>query len=171
VAEDGSLSIKKYWAIQTNGTNMSAILENPYLNIYECYSTSVQEIEQHYGIHAARNKIIHELKNIIKGNVIHGWISMYADEMAYIHNVTNIQRSGLGKREQNQVLQRVSFGGSIQVLQSAAINGLKDNLTGISSKLVMGTCPRFGTIYNDIGIDYQKIADTSKSPDEILDAL
>jgi len=172
--DDDSLEVKNFYAIETDGTNLSQIMENPYLDVYKCYSTSVREIEWHFGIGAARNKIVSELNSIIRGSSNAEFVTIYADEMASRRKVTSIQRSGLGKREQNQVFQRMSFGAPIQVGQLAAINGQKDPLHGISAKMIVGTTPRFGTSYNDIGVDYNYLAKnklTTKSHTAMLDEL
>ena len=54
---DGSLDIKKSFVIETDGSNLSGILSNPYLDPYECQTNSVSEMEQVYGIEAARCKL------------------------------------------------------------------------------------------------------------------
>lgn len=172
VIDDGSISMDKYYIIETNGTNMSKIMENEYLNPYKCYSTSIRENEQIFGIGAARNKIVSELKSIIDDSSNIEYITVYADEMSYKYKITSIQRAGLGKREQNKVLQRASFGSPIQVLQNAAINGQIDAVdSSISSEMIMGTCPKFGTNYSEISINHKQVAEMTKSSLDILDNL
>lgn len=161
--ETNALDVKKMFAIETSGTNLSKILENQYLNIYECNTTAIQEIEYMYGIEAARNKIIDELMTTEKAAANIEWATLYADEMTYNGRVTSIQRSGLGQRELNQVYLRASFGSPIQVLQQAAINHQTDMInTSMSGPLCMGTVPRFGTTYNSAFIDYDSIKVLSK---------
>lgn len=157
VKDDGSLEVAKVWLIETDGTNMSKILENPYINAYESWTTSIDETEHMYGIEAARNKIVEELLSTEKHKANYEWATIYADEMVYNGRVTSIQRSGLGQRELNNVLLRASFGSPIQVLQQAAINNQTDKISGMSAPLVLGTAPRFGTTYNDIMIDPEAI--------------
>lgn len=152
IKEDGSMEVKKLYAIETNGTNLGKILENPYLNPYECHTNSLEEIEQIYGIEAARNKIVSELLTILNETYNYEHASIYADEMTYNGRITNIQRSGLGKREVDNVLLRASFGDPMKALSQAAINSQTDYLYGLSAQLVVGTAPRFGTTYNDIAL-------------------
>jgi DNA-directed RNA polymerase II subunit RPB1 len=170
VMPDGSVIHDKFWGIVTMGTNLSKILENPYLDVYNCYSTSVEEIEQQYGIFAAKNKITAELTEIV-GNVVPEMISVYASEMTYNSVVTNIQRAGLGKRAPAQILQRAVFGTPVQVLQKAGINAKTDNLKGMSSRIVMGNIPKIGTFYNNLSIDHERLRDLQKNVEDTIDDL
>ena len=169
--DEGAIETKKMWAIETDGTNMSAILENQYLLSYECNTTSIDEIERLYGIEAARNKIVDELLTTEKHKANYEWATIYADEMAYNGRVTSIQRSGLGQRERNNVLLRASFGSPIQVIQQAALNNQTDHIPGMSAPLVVGTVPRFGTTYNDILIDQDSVRELTVSDKDLIDAI
>lgn len=170
--QTGVMELKKMFVIETDGTNISKILENPYLKTNECNTTSIHEVEYLYGIEAARNKIIDELITTEKNAANYEWATIYADEMTYNGRVTSIQRSGLGQRELNQVLLRASFGSPVQVLQQAAINNQTDHvITSMSAPLCLGTIPKFGTTYNDIFIDYEAVKRLSENKDAKAMAL
>jgi DNA-directed RNA polymerase beta' subunit len=169
--DEGALETKKMWVIETDGTNLSSILENPYLQSYECNTSSISEIERLYGIEAARNKIVDELLTTEKHKANYEWATIYADEMAYNGRVTSIQRSGLGQRERNNVLLRASFGSPIQVIQQAAINNQTDHIPGMSAPLVVGTVPRFGTTFNDVMIDQESVRDLTVSDADLIEAI
>lgn len=171
IIADGSIEVKKMFIIETDGTNFDKILENKYLDPYQCVSTSIEENETLFGITAVRNKIIDELLNTLKDGANYEHASIYADEMTYSGRVTSVQRSGLGKRELDQVLLRASFGSPVQVLQAAAINSQKDDLFGMSAPMVMGTAPKFGTTFNDVIIDEAAVAEYTKPVSQILDEL
>ena len=167
--ETQSLEVKKMFAIETNGTNLSKILENPYLNAYECNTTSIQEMEACYGIECARNKIIDELYTVEKASANIEFVTLYADEMSYMSKISSLQRSGLGSRELNQVFLRASFGSPIQVLQSAAINSQVDEInSSMSAPMCMGTISKFGTVYNSLFMDYVMIAELEKKRNLII---
>ncbi len=171
VKEDGSLDSQKMFAIETDGTNLSLILENKYLDIYECNTTSIEEIERMYGIEAARNKIVDELLTTEKNKANYEWATVYADEMSYNGRVTSIQRSGLGQRELNNVLLRASFGSPIQVLQNAAINNQTDTIQGMSGPMCLGMTPRFGTTFNNVIIDHDHVKRMTKSNAELISEI
>ena len=168
--EDGSYEIKKIYGIYANGSNMTDILTNPYIDPYRTQSDSIEEIERVFGIVAARNKIINEMIIALEGlNRIH--CSIFADEMCYSGQVTNIQKTGLQKRENANITLRFSFQTAIQVIQDAAIHGLVDKISGISGPLVMGTNPNIGTTYNSVVVNQQFIQENMKSLESIAEEL
>jgi len=170
VDEKGNLTNNPIWAIRTQGTNLSKILENQYLDVTKCFSSSIKEIEKIYGIEAARNKLIIELRTMVQ-DIDPSHYELFADEMSFTGRITGITKSGLDKRERKNVLLRTSYQHQIQVLRSAATNSQKSKLYGVSAPLMLGTVPRVGTTYNDIGIDQQFINENVKSVESVLDEL
>ena len=170
LSADGSYQLKKIYGILAVGSNTTDVLGNPYIDPYRAQSDSIDEIERVYGIVAARNKIINEMMMALDGlNRIH--CSIFADEMCYSGQVTNIQKTGLQKRENANITLRVSFQTAIQVLQDAAINGLTDHISGISGPLVLGTNPNIGTTYNAIVVNRQFLEENSKALESTFDDL
>jgi len=167
---DDSLEIKKVFGIYTVGSNSTDILSNPYIDNYRTQSDSIEEIERVFGIVAARNKIVNELMIALDGlNRIH--CSIFADEMAYSGIITSIQKTGLQKREMANITLRLSFQTSVQVIQSAAIDGLTDRIHGISGPLIMGISPNVGTTYNSMQVNEEFIKANVKSIENVLDEL
>ncbi len=167
---DGSFQLKKVYGIIATGSNTTDVLSNPYIDAYRTQSDSIEEIERVYGITAARNKIINEMMIALDGlNRIH--CTIFADEMCYSGQVTNIQKTGLQKRENANITLRVSFQTAIQVIQDAAINGLIDRISGISGPLVLGTNPNIGTTYNTIVVNQQFIEENSKALESTVEDL
>jgi DNA-directed RNA polymerase beta' subunit len=170
VGADGSLSMKKVSAIYASGSNMADVLSNPYIDPYRTQSDSIEEMQRVFGVTAARNKIINEMMSALDGlNRIH--CSVFADEMCYAGQVSNIQKTGLQKRENANVTLRLSFQTAIQVIQDAAIHGLVDHISGISGPLVMGTNPNIGTTYNQIVVNRQFIEENAKTLETIAEDL
>jgi DNA-directed RNA polymerase beta' subunit len=167
---DGSFELKKIYGILTTGSNITDILSNPYIDTYRTQSDSIEEIERVFGIIAARNKIINEMIIALdKLNRIH--CTVFADEMCYSGMVTNIQKTGLQKRENANITLRVSFQTAIQVLQDAAVHGLVDRISGISGPLVLGTNPNIGTTYNAIVVNEQFLKENTKRLETITEDL
>ncbi len=167
---DGSLEMKKVYGILSTGSNMTDILTNEYIDKYRTQSDSIEEIENIYGIVAARNKIINEMMVTLEGlNRIH--CTIFADEMTYSGTVTSIQKTGLQKREMSNVSLRLSFQSPVQVIQDAAINGLADKISGISGPLVMGTSFNIGTTYNSFIVNEEFIKENSKTLSSVIEDL
>jgi DNA-directed RNA polymerase beta' subunit len=170
VNPDGSINTKVSYGIHTSGSNLEEILNNPYLDKYRSQTDSVLEMGSVFGIEAARHKIINELR-VEMSDISIEHCSVFADEMTYSGHVTSIHRTGLQKREMNNVTLRLSFQSPIQVIENAATDGLIDKIGGISGPLILGTAPNIGTTYNKIILNEKFIKshkDTLKNIDEEL---
>jgi DNA-directed RNA polymerase II subunit RPB1 len=170
VNEKGALVVKKVYGIYTTGSNMSDILRNKYIDPYRTQSDSVQEIERVFGLVAARQKIINEMI-IALDELNRMQCTIFADEMCYSGVVSNIQKTGLQKRENANVTLRLSFQTAVQVIQGAAVHGLVDTIGGISGPLVMGTNPSIGTTFNKIVVNQKFLEENSKSLESIISNL
>jgi DNA-directed RNA polymerase beta' subunit len=93
---DGSLKSVKIYGIVTNGSNLEEVLENPYVDPYYTQTNDIKEFEETYGIEATREKIIREIRSVMKSDkVTKEQTSIYADEICYSGAYTSIQRTGL----------------------------------------------------------------------------
>ncbi len=154
VQEDGSISTTKVYGITTLGTNLEDVLENPFVDKYRTQTNSVTEFEEMYGIEAARQKIITEIrKTMSSDDVTREHTSVFGDEMTYSGRLSSIQKTGLQIREANNITLRLSFQSPIQVIENAAVNNITDTIGGISGPLINGQCPSLGTTYNGVFID------------------
>jgi DNA-directed RNA polymerase II subunit RPB1 len=168
VNDDGSVSTKVTYGINTMGSNMEEILNNPYIDLTRSQTDSVIEFSEVFGIDAARHKIINELRKEMSDISIEH-CSIYADEMTYSGHVTSIQRTGLQKREMNNVTLRLSFQSPIQVIENAATDGLIDKIGGISGPLILGTAPNIGTTYNKLVVNEAFVSDYNKKLSKTID--
>lgn len=170
ICDDGSIKNKPIYIIKTNGTNLINIFENNNIDKDTLQSDSIKEIEMIYGIEAARYKLCAEIKNLIPG-VYHSHYTIYADEMTRTGTVTGINKSGIQKREYNNTLLRTSHSFMNQILRDASINGIEEDLYGISAPLMLGRIPRVGSTYNNIAVDYDFISKNVEDVEDIIDDL
>lgn len=168
INDDGSISTKITYGISTYGTNLEEILNNPYIDKYRSQSDSILEIEEIFGIEAARYKIINEIISEMP-DTSKEHCTIYADEMTYSGHVTSIHRTGLQKREMNNVTLRLSFQSPIQVIENAAVDGLIDKISGISGPLILGTSPNIGTTYNKVILNESFINNHNKNLSQVID--
>lgn len=171
IMPDGSMELVKKYYIVTAGTNLEAMFSNPYVDLDRIQTNNLEEIQNYYGIEASRHEIINNLMTTLQYGASYAHISIYADVMTYNGAITSIERSGLGRRDVKSILKRTSFGSPKQVLQYAAVNNIKNKISGISGPLIMGTCPKFGTTYNEILMDEDFLANEYKPISNILDDL
>jgi DNA-directed RNA polymerase beta' subunit len=170
VADDGSIQTKSIYMIRTSGTNLSKIMENPYLDISKCQTDSIKEVEEIYGIEAARHKLRTELEKLMDG-MSQSHYSIYADEMASTGRVTGVSKTGLEKREPKNVLLRASYSFMNQALKFAATNTRKSTVYGMSAPLMLGRSPYVGSTWNSVAVDHDFIRDNVQNIEDILDDL
>jgi hypothetical protein len=170
VSDDGSIQSKLVYAIQTNGTNFDAIMENPFLDTQLCQTDSIKEVEKIFGIEAARHKLRSELEKLMPG-ISQAHYSIYADEMCSTGIITGISKSGLEKREAHNVLLRTSYSFMNQVMRSAAVNSRKGKIYGMSAPLMIGRAPYVGSTYNQIAIDHDFVEKNTKTISNVIDDL
>ena len=101
---------------------------------------------KHYGIEAARESIIKEIRDVfdVYGiEVDYRHLSVIADYMTHTGTYRPFNRIGMG--DNNSPFLKASFETSTAFLTDAWINQDKDDNTTPSSSLVLGQIPKVGT--------------------------
>lgn len=164
ILDDGSISSTQVFGIKTVGSNLEDVLDNPYVDKQRTQTDSIKEFEAMYGIEATREKITREIrKTMDSDNVTRIQTSIFSSEMTSGQESTSIMRSGLQQREHGNVSLRLSFQSAIQVIENAAVNGLVDNIGGISAHLIVGQSIGFGTAYNNCSINEEFVEESYKN--------
>lgn len=167
----GAIESKPIFAIVTDGTNLPEILTLSFLDKLHCQTDSVIEIEEIYGVEAARNKILHEIMNAMKDNCTPITASIFADEMTSSGHVSSIEKTGLRKREPLNVMLQTSFQYPIQSLERAASENITSVIGGVSANQMIGSGVRLGTTYSTLMINQKFIEKNTKTLDEKLKDL
>lgn len=170
-AEPGEAYTRPVYSIVTDGTNLHDVLNLHFLDLLHCQTDSILEIEEIYGIDAARNKIMHEIMNAMKDNCTPITASVFADEMTSSGHVSSIEKTGLKKREPLNVLLQTSFQYPIQNLERAASDGITSIIGGVSAQQMIGSGVRLGTTYSTILINQDFIQKNTKTLDEQIKDL
>lgn len=157
------------FAIVTTGTNLPGVLANPFVDKLSVNTDAIQEIAKILGIEAARTKIIHNMRDIINVNARH--YSVYADTMTSTGRVTSIQSGGMRSRDFSNVLLKVGYSSPLSALEEAAMHGLEDTISGLTSPLLVGTTPKLGSLYNNLYANSKFIKENIKNTDDYLDDL
>lgn len=171
VNEDGSISTEKVSIIRTNGTNLSEIFNNEYVDPYKTSSNSIIEIQELFGVDAAKQKLIIECRNMLPGpNYKH--FLLLADEMTYTGEITNLERSGLETRESGNGLLSVSLSHPLQILESLAINNQTSTVDNcLSSALMLGTTNNVCSNYNQLCMNSEFIDNNLNDLNSLVDEL
>ena len=167
---EGSIDKKTIYIIKTKGSNLKDIFANSNISESKSYSNSITEIEEIYGIEAARYMLRSELESVVTGrNQAH--YSIIADEMCYTGTYTSMSKTGLDKREPDNILLKAAYSHAAGELRSGALDSKSSDVYGVSTPLALGQIPNIGTTYNRIAVDYNFIKNNTKSIDDILDDL
>jgi DNA-directed RNA polymerase II subunit RPB1 len=168
VNSDGSIErLKDAWCIVTTGTNMTAVVDVEGVDGLRSHTDAIQEMYDMFGIEAARHRIISSLRGIVS-SCNDGVYMMYADEMTRTGRVTSINTVGLRKRERSNVLLRIGAQAPMTVIEEAAVHSLKDNVSGITAPLLLGSVPKQGTTFNNIIVNPEFAAANVKSAEDII---
>jgi len=168
----GALVKEERLAIATSGTNLYHALLHSAIDTQAAISTSVGDSVKLFGIEAGRAKIISETRSFMEDNTPNlRHLYIYADEMTRTGRVTSVERGGLGAREHNNVLLRMSYGAPIQVVTDATLANARSRVYGIAAPQLLGSIPQIGTLYNGVIVDEKFVCANTVSVDSVLDSL
>jgi len=171
VDEEGSLiRSQNIFGIKTVGTNIYGILMNKMIDPETITTSSIGDTYRMFGIEAARQKLISEIRGLVPGAVIRHPM-MYADQMTMTGKVTSFERAGLAAREKKNILLRMAMASPVQTAPEAALADTTGPVYGPNAKLMLGTVPNIGSIYNSVLINKEFVRKNTKSVDAMFDQL
>lgn len=169
IGPDGGILNSKVYEIFTDGTNLTSVLENPYVDPNNTISDSIVEVAKIYGIAAASNKAMNELRYQVDAASYRHY-TIYAAEMSFTGSITSIDRYGSAKRDAS-ILLRISDASPIAVIEDSATNGYMDMLKGISPPIMVGKKPVVGDLYNTFCLDEEFVKAHVQNLDTMLEDL
>ena len=152
----------------TDGTNLSTILCNPIVDSKRTISNNVVEIYEIFGIEAARNALLFEIRDVLKQvTVDYHHFSLLVDTITQKGVLQSIDRHGINRSDVGP-LSKASFEESSKMLVNAGMFAELDKMNGITSNVMTGQIARVGTGSSKIIIDESKLppSTTSYPPDK-----
>lgn len=133
--------------IATIGSNLPKVSEFAGVDRARTYTNNIVEIYQYLGIEAARQSIIHELRDTLEGagldvDVRH--LITVADVMTSEGEVRAIGRHGVSGTK-HSILARSAFEVTVNHLLRAGIIGERDKLKGVTENVIVGQPVALGT--------------------------
>jgi DNA-directed RNA polymerase II subunit RPB1 len=117
--------------------------------VFKTASNSILEIQELYGIHAARMKMIQCLREMSGTDINIKHYTLIADTLTTNGFVSNIERGGVAESNPDNALLSMSYSHPIQTIAEAGLNNEESVVhSNISSALMMGTSPNVGSNYN-----------------------
>ncbi|MBU0470891.1 MAG: DNA-directed RNA polymerase subunit A'' [Nanoarchaeota archaeon] len=135
------------YIVLTSGTNLKEILVLPEVDPSRTFSNDIHEINEVFGIEAARQAIINEVYRVIEAqglNIDIRHIMLVSDIMCATGTIKGITRYGVVK-EKASVLARASFETPIKHLINAALEGEVDKLTSVVENVMINQPVPLGT--------------------------
>ncbi|MBN1169804.1 DNA-directed RNA polymerase subunit A'' [Candidatus Micrarchaeota archaeon] len=133
--------------IRAAGFNILGASEHSAVDPKRIYTNNIKEIERVFGIEAARNAIVREIKDVLdmQGlfvDIRH--IMLIADAMTYDGEIKSIGRHGLSG-EKVGVLGRAAFEETIKHLINASAFAEEEKLIGVTENIIVGQTVPVGT--------------------------
>ena len=169
---DGSMKVIRKHIIRTTGTNLKEMLNHTMIDFAKTTSNSIVEIQELYGVDAARMKLIQCLRELSGSDINIKHYTLIADTLTFNGFMSNIEKSGLEESNIGNALLSMSFSHPIQKITEAALHNDESVVhTNISSSLMMGTTPNIGSNYNGIAMNERFITENTKNVADLLEAF
>jgi DNA-directed RNA polymerase subunit A" len=133
--------------IRAGGSNIVEATEHKSVDASHVYTNNIKEIERVYGIEAARNAIVKEMKDVMdmqRLSVDIRHIMLIADAMTFAGSIKSIGRHGLSG-EKIGVLGRAAFEETIKHLINASAFSEEESLVGVTENIIVGQTVPVGT--------------------------
>ena len=167
--------LKNKYFLETDGTNLIALLNNKYVDTSNTFSNDIIEMISIFGIESARNRLFEEINEVADhaGEYINPrHIELLCDVMTSTGELYSINRQGI-KDGDIGPLAKSSFENTTEELIKAGVFSDKDNLNGVSSNIMLGQLINSGTGYCDILLDEEHLIsslnDIGEKEDEYID--
>ena len=142
------------------GSDPSAIIKNPILSqiidVDQVTANDVLQIEELYGIEAARNCFIQEMYNTLSSDMNIRHLELLADNMSHLGELLSVNRFGV-KRGNNEPLHRASFEETTKQFVDSSLHTEKDPMRGPSANVMFGQFINSGTNAFTIALDHEKL--------------
>ena len=172
---DKEIEEKTEYFLETDGINLLHIMNNEFVDPTRSISNDIIEIYEILGIEAAREILMKEIIEVVEHAseyINNRHIQLLCDTMTSRGELISINRQGLSKADVGP-LAKCSFENTTDELIKSSIFSEKDNLTGVSSNIMMGQVIKSGTGLCDILLDekhlLQEIKQSGLSEEDFYD--
>ncbi len=133
--------------IRASGSNILGVITHPAINPKRIYANNIKQIYEVFGIEAARNAILKEIKQVLDIQKLYvdvRYIMLVADALCAEGIVKSIGRHGLSGQKIG-VFGRAAFEETIKHLVNASVRATEDNLVGVTENIIVGQTVPMGT--------------------------
>ena len=151
---------KEEYVLETDGTNLSNVLANNFVNREKTISNDITEIYELFGIEAARQALYNEIDDILNSttSVNHRHIALLVDTMTCKGYLLSIDRHGINRSDIGP-LAKCSFEETSDILIKAGVFGETDKINGVSANIILGQIAKCGTGDTQVMMDMDRLPD------------
>lgn len=156
------------WMMETAGSNLTKMFNHEGIDTTKTVSNDMWEIVNVLGIEAGREFLVNEFMDTISSdgtyvNKCH--IELLVDTMTFGGGIMSVSRYGQ-RLSKCGPLARASFEESFSNLIKAGVTGEVENLTSVSSSIIVGKLASCGTGTFDVLVDFEKLASVGEDEGE-----
>ena len=148
------------WVVDTDGSNFLNILLLPFVDRINTVSNNIWEIYEILGIEAIKQYLTEEFHDILGISSCH--ISVLVNRMTFSGTISSISRYTM-RKEKIGTISKSSFEETVDQFVRAASNGETDDCEAVSSSIVCGNRPNFGTGMVDLKVDMDMLINNKLS--------
>ncbi|KAG5185243.1 hypothetical protein JKP88DRAFT_271988 [Tribonema minus] len=149
------------WLLETDGTNLMAVLCCPNVDHRRTVSNDVVECLSVFGIEGARMSLLREFRAVVERDgsyVNYRHLGTLVDVMTFRGYLMAITRHGINRVDNGPML-RSSFEETVEILMEAAMFAESDNLKGVTDNIMLGQLAQVGTGCMDLLLDEERLKD------------
>lgn len=157
--DNTGFGVKDEWVLETDGTNLMAVLGIDFVDATRTTSNDIVEVFQTLGIEGVRGALLSELRNVISFDgsyVNYRHLACLVDVMTMQGHLMAIDRHGINRVDSGPLL-RCSFEETVDMLNDAAVYAEDEILRGVTENIMMGQLVRLGTGDVDLLLDEDKV--------------
>lgn len=155
---NNEFSDDKHYIITTFGVNLYDVYFIDEIDHDYTQTDDIVSYSMIYGIEAVKAKMGYELKDLIDDKINYKHYLLTVDNMTRHGILTSFEKTGLDKREKNNILLRLGTSHPRRILEEASINNKTCSTEGLTPSLMVGASPSsFGTCMNSIYIDTNNV--------------
>ena len=164
-------STEPEYYLLTNGNNLKEILQHPDIDKKRTISNDITEVNDVFGIEAARQVLFNEIDNELSGvGVDFRHLSLLVDTMTNRGTLLSINRHGINRSDIGPFA-KCSFEETSDMLIKAGLFGEYDKINGVSANVILGQIAPCGTGDSKILIDEEKLSNINDIEDVIEDDI
>jgi DNA-directed RNA polymerase II subunit RPB1 len=149
------------YVIVTTGVNMYEIFFIDEIDERSIQFDDINLYLEIFGIEHTKSKIMYELKDTIDESLNPKHFELVADNMTRHGILTSFEKTGLNKREKDNILLRLGTSHPKQVIEEAVLSNGICSTDGITSSLMVGQAPtNYGTTMNELFVDTDMVKKT-----------